>query len=798
MSSPFGRAAPARLPPLPRSIRGIVLWLIAAIFVALVVVPWLASFFTDWLWFKEIGFQTVCATSLLWRVALFFVGAALAFSYFYGNVRIARGAGTGFPVLYMNRGDGVNVDISRTITRLFFPAAVLLSFLTGLSLSAWWLTLLKAFNGVSLGSSDPLFNRDISFYLFGLPVMAGLLGTLITLTFLSLVATTAMYWLRSDIPLPPRRAAAKPRAARHLGGLFALWFILLAARHWIVGTAKLLYSTTGPLVGASYTDVHVALPGLYITAIAALLAAAWIVFGVMREKLVWSAVSAAVFYIIVSVVARGLFPAAFQRLIVSPNELARETPYLRRHIDATRKAWGLDRVVARDLSGEVQLSIADIRANGATVDNVRLWERDLLMQTFKQLQEIRTYYDFVSVDDDRYTIDGRYRQVHVAARELNSASLPTRTFINERLTFTHGMGVTMAPVNQVTSEGLPVLFVKDLPPVSTVSVKLTRPQIYYGELTNDYVFVGTGQQEFDYPAGDTNIYTTYKGRGGVAVGSFVRRLLYAFQFGSLKILLSDDIKDSARVLYRRNIVERATTAMPFLDFDRDPYLVVTDAGALKWILDAYTSSDAYPYAARTADGTSYMRNSVKVVIDAYDGSVDAYIADPNDPVVKTYARIFGGIFKPLAARPADVRRHGRYPGDLFRIQTALHATYHMTQPDAFYHREDQWQIPGAVTNSGNENPFMRHIIMRLPGEKKPEFIFMTPFTPRGKDNLAAWMVARMDGDNYGKLLVYSFPKQSLVYGPRQIANRINQDTDISRQLTLWDQKGSQVIRASCW
>jgi len=767
---------------------------VAILFGGMVVIPWLASFFTDWLWFKEIGFQTVFATSLVWRIALFVVGAALAFAYFYGNVRLARGAGTGFPVLYVNRGDGVNVDVSRTITRIFFPAAIFLAFVSGLSLSGWWLTLLKGFNGVPLGATDPIFNRDISFYLFRLPVISGVLSALITLTFLSLLATTAMYWLRSDITLPPRRASAKPRASRHLGVLLAFWFVLLGVRHWIVGTANLLYSTTGPLVGASYTDVHIALPGLYFTAIAALLAAAWIVVGVVREKLVWSAVSAGVFYVVVSVLARGLVPWAFQRLVVSPNELAREAPYLRDHIDATRRAWGLDKVVGRDLSGEVQLSLADIKANGATVDNVRLWERDLLMQTFKQLQEIRTYYDFVSVDDDRYMIDGRYRQVHVAARELNTASLPTRTFINERLTFTHGMGVTMAPVNQVTSEGLPVLFVKDLPPVSTVSVKLTRPQVYYGELTNDYVFVGTHQQEFDYPAGDTNIYTTYKGRGGVAVGSFVRRLLYAFQFGSLKILLSDDIKDNAKVLYRRNIVERATTAMPFLDFDRDPYLVVTDAGALKWILDAYTSSDAYPYAARTADGTSYMRNSVKVVIDAYDGSVDAYIADANDPVVKTYARIFGGIFKPLAAMPADVRRHVRYPGDLFRIQTALHATYHMTQPDAFYHREDQWQIPGAVTNSGNENPFMRHIIMRLPGEKNPEFIFMTPFTPRGKDNLAAWMVARMDGDNYGKLLVYSFPKQSLVYGPRQIANRINQDTDISRQLTLWDQKGSQVIR----
>ena len=761
----------------------------------MVVVPWLASFFTDWLWFKEIGFQTVFATSLVWRIGLFFLGAALAFVYFYGNVRLARGAGTGFPVLYVNRGDGVNVDISRTVTRLFFPAALLLSLITGLSLSAWWMTLLKGINGVQLGARDPIFDRDISFYLFRLPLIDGVLSTLITLTFLSLLATTAMYWLRSDITLPPRRASAKPRAARHLGGLLVLWFVLLALRHWIVGTAKLLYSDTSPaLTGASYTDVHVGLPGIYITAVAALLGAGWIIYGIMREKLVWSAVSAAVFYVVVSVIARGLAPAAYQRLIVSPNELDREMPYLRNHIDATRHAWGLEGVVARDLSGEVQLTSANIKANGPTVDNIRLWERDLLMQTLKQLQEIRTYYDFVSVDDDRYTIDGRYRQVHLSARELNVTSLPTRTFINERLTFTHGMGITMAPVNQVTDEGLPVLFIKDLPPVSTISVKLTRPQIYYGELTSQYVFVGTRQKEFDYPAGETNNYTTYKGRGGVPVGSFLRRLLYAFQFGSLKILLSDDITGNAKVLYRRNIAERAATAMPFLDFDRDPYLVVTDAGELKWVIDAYTSSDAYPYSARTSDGTTYMRNSVKVVIDAYDGNVDAYIADPNDPVVKTYSAIFHGIFKPISAMPADIRRHIRYPGDLFRIQTSLHALYHMTEPDAFYHREDQWQIPGASGQRTNESPFMRHIVMRLPGEKNPEFIFMTPFTPRGKDNLAAWMVARMDGDNYGKLLVYRFPKQSLVYGPRQIENRINQDTEISRQFSLWDQRGSQVIR----
>jgi uncharacterized membrane protein (UPF0182 family) len=535
------------------------------------------------------------------------------------------------------------------------------------------------------------------------------------------------------------------------------------------------------------------LPGIYLSAVAALIAAAGIIYGVIRDRLVFSTIAGVALYILVSIVARGIAPAIYQKLVVAPNELSRETPYLRTHINATRKAWGLDRVESHDLSGEVQLSMKDIVANRATVDNVRLWERDLLRQTFAQLQEFRTYYDFVSVDDDRYAIDGRYRQVHMAARELNSASLPTRTFINERLTFTHGMGVTMAPVNQVTEEGLPVLFIKDLPPASTISLKLTRPQIYYGELTNSYVFVGTRQKEFDSPAGESNTYTAYAGKGGVSLGSAWRRLLYAWQLGSLKILLSDDITGASRILYRRNVMERATTALPFLIFDADPYLVISDSGQLRWILDAYTTSDAYPYSQRARDGTSYMRNSVKVVVDAYDGTVDAYIAEPNDPVIKTYARIFGDIFKPISAMPADMRRHVRYPADLFRMQTALHATYHMELPETFYHREDQWQLPGQPAGT-NENPYMRHIIMKLPGEQNPEFIYMTPFTPRGKDNLAAWMVARMDGENYGKLSVYRFPKQSLVYGPKQINNRINQDTEISRQITLWDQRGSEVIR----
>jgi len=794
MTHPFERPAPASLPPMPPGARRLLLILAAVVFTALIVLPWLAGFATDWLWFQEIGFQTVFSTSLVWKVLLFVIGGLLAFAVFYGNVRLARGPEKTFPVLYVNRGDGVTVDVSRMFTKVFFPAALVLSFLTAVTASALWMTFLKAFNGVTVGTQDTLFGRDLGFYLFKLPAISAVLNTLVTLTLLALVAASALYWMRNEITLPPKRATASPRAARHLGGLLAFMFLIVAVRLWLVASSNLLYSTTGPLTGASYTDVHVTLRGIYISAIVAVLAAVWIIVGIVRGKLAQAAIFAIVIYIAVSAITRGLVPALFQKLVVSANELTREAPYLRHHIAATRKAWGLDSVEARDLSGEATLTRADVAANAATVENVRLWERELLKQTFGQLQEIRTYYDFVSVDDDRYMIDGKYRQVHLAARELNNESLPTRTFINERLTFTHGMGITMAPVNQVTAEGLPVLFIKDLPPASSVSLKLTRPQIYYGELTNSHVFVGTGQREFDYPAGETNNYTNYTGKGGVALGSFVRRVLYAWQLGSLKILLSDDIAGNARILYRRNVMDRATTALPFLDFDGDPYLVLDDAGLLKWMLDAYTTSSAYPYAQRTANGTSYMRNSVKVVIDAYDGTVEAYIADPLDAVVRTYAQIFEGIFKPISAMPADLRRHVRYPADLFQIQSALHATYHMMEPETFYHREDQWQIPGSLGRQTNENPFLRHMIMRLPGEQTAEYIYMIPFTPRGKDNLAAWMVARMDGENYGKLSVYRFPKQSLVYGPKQIANRINQDTEISRQITLWDQSGSQVIR----
>jgi uncharacterized membrane protein (UPF0182 family) len=356
------------------------------------------------------------------------------------------------------------------------------------------------------------------------------------------------------------------------------------------------------------------------------------------------------------------------------------------------------------------------------------------------------------------------------------------------------MGLTLAHVNEVTSEGLPVLFIKNLPPVSTVSLKVTRPQIYFGELTTDHVFVNTRQTEFDYPSGDANIYARYNGSGGVRVGGFLRRALLAFRFGAINILLSQDIRSDSRVLYNRQVLQRVGIALPFLTFDADPYMVINSKGELFWILDGFTSSDRYPYSQRLTDGTSYMRNSVKVTVDAYNGTITSYVADPVDPLIRTYSKIFPGIFKPISAMPPDLRAHVRYPRDLFRIQATLYTTFHMDEPKTFYNREDQWQLPSASDAKDEGDRFMRHLVMRLPDEKQAEYVYMAPFTPRGKNNLAAWMVARNDGANYGKLRVYRFPKQSLVYGPAQISARINQDTDISRELTLWDQRGSEVIK----
>ena len=758
-------------------------------------IPGFASFLADWYWYQAIGFQTVFLTQFTTKLIFGTIVGLVVFAFLVVNIRLALRGVVPDPLIIPLRGPKQPVDLNRLLRNLSWPVAAVFGLMVGSAASASWMTVQRFLHRMPFGTADPVFGRDVGYYVFTLPAIGLGVGLLTTLAVLGLLSAGPLYLLRRDVVVLRRHVAVEPSAQWHLGALVALLLVALGLRVFFIEVPSILYATTGPLFGASYSDLHVKLPALRATGIAAFVGAVLVLWGCRARHLVRYTVLALVLYIGVAVLGSAA-AATMQRMVVVPNELAKETPQIESHIVATREAWGLDAVDVRELSGQSRLTLDDIRANQGTIRNVRLWDREPLLQTFGQLQEIRTYYDFISVDDDRYWIDGEYRQVLLSPRELNSNSLPTRTFINERLTFTHGMGLTLGPVNQVTPEGLPVLFIRDLPPVSDVSLQVTRPGIYYGELSNDWVFVKTNQREFDYPSGERNEFTTYAGAGGVPVSSVLRRLVMSMHFQALKILLSQDITAESRVMFHRRIGERARKALPFLYWDGDPYMMVADDGRLEWILDAYTATDRYPYSQPVAGGVNYMRNSVKVVIDAYDGTVQAYIADPDDPLVRAYAAIFPGIFQPLEALPDDIRAHLRYPEDLFQIQTSLYATYHMNEPEIFYHREDEWQVPPSTRGDTSRDPFLRHIVMKMPGEAQEEFIIMIPFTPRGKDNLSAWMVARNDGDKLGQLVVYRFPRQRLVFGPTQVVNRINQNTEVSRQISLWDQRGSEVIRGN--
>jgi len=782
--------------PLRRGRRRVAVWLLVGLGLLIFFISPLIGLLAEWPWFSALGYERVFATRLMASFTLGGVAGGVAFAFLYANLRFAQRGIVPNPVVLPASAQTPAVDVTRLVRRLALPTALAFALFLALAVATGWMPVLQFLHQTPFGVTDPVFGRDLAYYVFTLPIVTGVLAILTTLVTVSLLACGALYTLRRDVVFYRRTMTIEPSARLHLALLIAAMFVLTALRIYFVRLPGTLYSTTGPLFGASFADLHGRLIGLRIAGVAAILGAILVLAGLRSKRLGRTALLAVASYFGVSLLGVVVYPAIVQKFVVAPNELSKETPQLRRHIDATRRAWGLDSVLVRDLSGEARLTERDIQANRPTIDNVRLWDRDPLLQTFGQLQEIRTYYDFVSVDDDRYVVDGRYRQVMLSPRELNSASLPTRTFINERLTFTHGMGLTLGPVNEVTEEGLPVLFIKDLPPASSVSLAVKRPEIYFGELTDNWVFANTGQQEFDYPSGDQNIFGTYKGDGGVVVGGLLRRLVLAAYFRSLKVLLSSDITSASRAMYIRNIRARAHAALPFLIFDADPYMVIDGGGRLRWILDAYTATTRYPYAQPLSNGINYMRNSVKVVIDAYDGSVTAYQADSADPLVRTFVKIFPGIFHPLDSMPADLRAHLRYPEDLFHVQTELYGTYHMAEPDIFYHREDQWQKPVLSIAPERPDPFLRHMVMRLPEEKQAEFILMVPFTPRGKDNLASWMVARNDGAHYGELVVYRFPKQSLVFGPTQIVNRINQDTEIARQIALWDQGGSQVIRGN--
>ncbi len=755
--------------------------------------PTLAEFYTDWLWFAETGYRQVFVRTLRTQLVLGGVVAAGTFVWLFANLALALRSLRPQRVVFPTSQGQIAFALDQVRLRpLAALAAGLVAVLLGWYASNHWLTWLLYQHATPFGQADPILQYDIGFYLFHLPLWQAVERVLRVLLLLTLAGVGAIYYTAGQITLE-RRLTVMAFARRHVAVLAAAFLLVLAFGAWLDMPA-LLTSPSGVIQGGTYADVEARLPALRVLLMVALVGAALAAYQTLSLSL-WPLTAAGAIYVLTVLVGTG-YAAAMQRFIVAPNEQVKETPFIIHNIAATRHAFGLDHVEERELSGDALLARGDIDANAATLKNVRLWDHQPLLDTFGQIQEIRTYYDFVSVDNDRYVIDGEYRQIMLSARELNAASLPNRTWINERLTFTHGYGLTLGPVNQVTREGLPVLFIKNLPPESSVDLTVSEPSIYFGERSSDYVFVKTKAGEFHYPKGDDNVYTTYGGEGGVAMEGWFRKLLFAMRFRSLKILLSDDITGESRVLFHRQLAERVNRIAPFLDYDEDPYLVVSEAGRLMWIQDAYTVGRTYPYSTPLRNGVNYIRNSVKATIDAYHGTARFYLADPNDPVAVTLGRIFPALFRPLAEMPADLKRHLRYPEGIFRAQTAVYATYHMSNPAVFYNKEDQWQIP--TIEPGNEPAPMQpyYAMMKLPGETSTEFIQMLPFTPARKDNLAAWMVARSDGANYGRLLVFQFPKQKVIFGPRQVVGRINQDQAISPQITLWNQQGSEVIQGT--
>jgi len=776
-----------------RSIRPRWLFLLPILILALFLWPSWVGFYTEWLWFRELGYERVFSTTLLTKLGLgvvtALVVALLVWLNFKLALRLSRAYSSIVRYVTVNKERVPLPDIARFIERWVLPISLVIGIFFGLSVWESWEVILQYRYQVPFGETDPVFGRNIAFYFFTLPLLELIAQLLFQFVIVCLVAAGALYILRGGIASGGKSPMIESAPRKHLLALAAAFFLVLAWRAYLE-MPNLLFSSNGPVAGASYTDIAARLPLLRLEVGAILLVAVLAIATMFRSgiRLLLAGLALYVF----ALAGGWLYPWFVQRFSVAPNELVKETPYILHNIQATRKAFALDRVEERELAGDTELTLRDIQENKPTINNIRLWDRQPLLDTFAQIQEIRTYYQFQSVDNDRYRIGGELQQTMISPRELSVESLPNRNWINESLTFTHGFGLTLGPVNQVTPEGLPVLFIKDLPPVSTApELKVTRPEIYYGELSNDPVYVKTATKEFDYPSGEQNVSTSYQGDGGVPIGSYWRKLMFATRFGDMKLLLSDEVSAESRVLYHRNILDRLKQVAPFLRFDQDPYMVISE-GRLFWIADAYTVSDRYPYSENVG-GINYIRNSVKAVVDAYHGKVRLYIADESDPLIQTWARIFPGTLRPLTELSADLRAHLCYPKDIFKIQTAVYSTYHMDQPQVFYNKEDQWE--GASVSLDQKEPQMMepyHNIMKLPDEQNEEYILMLPFTPRSKDNLASWMVARSDGDSYGRLRVYRFPKQKLVYGPKQILARINQDADISRQLSLWDQRGSRV------
>ncbi len=776
--------------------------------VVLVVLAVLSRYYIDWLWFGEVDLRVVFWRRIWTSLVVGVVFGAIFFAILYSNIEIARRLAPRFRAF-----EGVDLveplrERAQRLTRLAgLGVSIVIAIIVGAGSAGSWLTFLRALNGVDFGVTDPVFHHDVGFYVFRLPlwqyVYSFLFGSLVA----TLVISVIVHLILGGVVIEqePGVEGAGPRARRVTGfhierGALAHVSVLLAAIFVVAGFGyilrawELLFSTNGVVFGAGYTDLHARLWAMRI-----LMVLAWVIAAALLANVWWRRnilpVAAVGVWIAALVVLLGIWPAITQALVVSPNQGSKEAPYIARNIAATRAAYNLDLLKETPYPLKGDLTSAKLVANQTTVRNIRLWDPATLTRSYQQLQELRPYYSFVDADVDRYNVSGTYRQTMLSARELNIGGLPAnaQTWVNQHITYTHGFGVALSAVNQVASDGSPDFLVQDIPVTSSASsLQITQPRIYYGETGTQYTLVKTKDQEFDYPGpGGQDVYRSYDGSGGIPIGSFLNRTAFNIRFGTIKFWTASSIDSDSRIIIRNNIVARLTAAAPFLTFDHDPYMVIAD-GRLYWIADAYTTTDLYPYSERQGS-INYVRNSVKAVIDAYNGTMTFYDFSPGDPIIRTYEKIFPGMFKPFTAMPTALLVHVRYPEDYFKLQTELFATYHVTEPGLLYNKGNQWQIPTNVSISGSGQMDPYYVIMRLPAQTKEEFVLILPFVPNGRSNMIAWLGGQSDPPNYGKGVSFGFPSSLNVYGPAQVEAAINQDPTISSQRTLWGQEGSTVI-----
>lgn len=791
-----------------------------------------ANLFVEALWFDQLNFSEVFWTTISAKFTIGLVFGLTALVIIGVNVYLARYFASRLTELHLFNEELSELEqlfsASRVVDIVTVGGVLLISGILGIIGLADWDGVLRYFNQTSFGSTDPIFGFDISFFVFSLPFWDFVRFWLLLAVAVSAIAVTLYYLYRGAVIIEERGMQIRSYARNHVCLLGTVIFLLMAWGYRL-DMFKLLYSESGFTFGAGYTDLHARLYGYWMLLIIAVGCGALLVSVLFsqRRNLPLIAVGG---MIVSSVLIGGIYPSLVQYFIVAPNEYEMEAPYIQHNIDYTLKGYGLDGVNEVPFQIQEDLTADDIQNSITTINNIKLQDKRPLRRTYQQLQEIRTYYDFSSVDEDRYIIDGQYRQVMLAARELAYDQIPSRTWQNEHLFFTHGYGLCLSPVNTATPEGLPDLFVKDIPPVAVDdALKVTRPELYFGEKMDSYAVIKTTQEEFDYPEGDENKFSRYEGDGGVSLSSYFRRLAFARYFSEVNFMISPLITDESQVMFHRRILSRVENIAPFLEYDDDPYLVVAD-GKLYWMLDAYTVTGSYPYSQRFSGlrripdqdilgnnqpgipglnpppqrrfvsnqpalrAINYIRNSVKVTIDAYSGETNFYIADEEDPLVQTYQKIFPDLFLDIVDMPQTLKEHIRYPRDLFAIQAAMYRIYHMTNPQVFYNKEDVWAVPQQVYAGNEQQMFPYYAVMKTDMMETEELLLLLPFTPSNKENMIGWMAAQCDPGDYGRILVYNFPKQQLVYGPMQIEARISQDADIAKELTLWNQEGSEVIR----